>query len=61
MHGSNHEGRVFSGIRSLVLRALTSVKDLVVGWASDVYASGCVALLCLLVWRLFMCLSMQHD
>lgn len=48
MHGSNHEGRVFSGIRSLVFPMLISVKDLVVGWASCIFASMCVALLCLL-------------
>lgn len=49
VHGSNHEGRLFFGIWSLVFPVLMSVKDLVVGWASYVlvFASGCVALLCL--------------
>ena len=34
-----------------------SVKHLVVGWASSVYANACGPLLCLLVPKLFM----QHD
>ena len=61
MHGSSHEGMVLSSLRSLILRALIRVKQRVVGWASSVFASACIALLCWFVLRLFMCLLVQHD
>ena len=45
----------------LILLALTRVKQWVVGWASSVFASACIALLCQFVLKLFMCLLEQHD
>jgi hypothetical protein len=61
VHGSSHEGMVFSGVRALNLPAFMSVKHHVMGWARIVFASVYIALLCLQVCRLFMCLFMQHD
>lgn len=56
MHGNSQVGKV-----SLVLPALIYVKHLVMERASNVFASACVALLCRLVRRLFMCLFVQQD
>ena len=36
---------VLSGVRSLMFLALSRVKQQVVGWASSVFASACIALL----------------
>ena len=52
---------MLSSVRSLMLRALIKVKQWVVGWASIVFVSACIALLCRFVLRLFMFLLMQHD
>lgn len=61
VHGSSHESKEFFGLRSLVLLALTCAKHLAAGWASNVFASMCVALLCRLEWRSFMCMFVQHN
>ena len=61
MHGSSHEGVVLYGMWSFKLLALIMVKQRVVEWASSVFASVCIALLCQFVLRLFMCLLVQHD
>ena len=61
MHGTSHEGMVLSRVQLLVLHALIRVKDRVVGCANSVFASVCIVLLCRYVFRLFMCLFMQHD
>ena len=42
MHGSNHEGMVLSGVRSLMLPVLIRVKQQVMGWTSSVFASKCI-------------------
>jgi hypothetical protein len=60
VHGSSHKGVVLSGVHSLMLLVLIRVKQHVVGWASSVFASACTALACQFVFRLFMCLLMQH-
>ena len=52
---------VLSGVRSLMLPALIRVKQHVVGWASSVFASVCVALVCRFVFILLMCLLIQHG
>jgi hypothetical protein len=52
---------VLSGMRSLMLPALIMLKQRVVEWASSVFASVCIDLLCRFVLRLFMCLLVQHD
>lgn len=44
-----------------ILHALIIVKHLVVGWVSSVWAMVCMALLCQLVQRLFMCVFVQHG
>ena len=61
MHGSSHEGMVLSGVRSLMLPTSIRVKQQVVGWASSVFATMHIALLCWFVLRLFMCLLLQCD
>jgi hypothetical protein len=61
VHGRSHEGMVLSYLQSLILLVLIRVKQWVVGWASSVFASACLALLCWFVLRLCMCLLMQHD
>ena len=37
------------------------VKRLVIEWANSVFANACVALLCWLILKLFMCLFVQRD
>ena len=37
------------------------VKHLVMGWTRRVMASACTDFLCRLVWRLLMCLFVQHN
>jgi hypothetical protein len=61
MHGSDHDGMVLLGVWSFILPVLICVKQFVVGMAFSVLASTCIALLCCLVLRLFMCLFVQHD
>lgn len=31
------------------------------GWASSVFTTACIALLCWFVFKLFMCLVVQHE
>lgn len=57
--GRSHDGMVFSQVQSLNLPKLVSGKHLVAGWARSVLAKACVALLCRLVHRLFVCLFFQ--
>ena len=52
---------MLSGVQPLILQALTRVNQWVVGWASSVFVSAWIALLCWFVLRLFMCLLMQDD
>lgn len=52
--------RVLLGGLSLVLLAL-SVKHCVVGWARSVLAIAWTILFYRFVWRLLMCLFVQHD
>ena len=47
------------GVQSLMLPALIRVKQRVVGWASSVFASACIGLLCYIVLRVSMCSLMQ--
>ena len=61
MQGSSQEGMVLFGISSLFSPAFINVKHLDVGWANSGFANTCVALLCWLVFKLFMCLFVQHD
>ena len=49
MDGGSHEGMLLSSVQSLVLPTVIREKQRVVGWASSVFASACVALLCWLV------------
>lgn len=48
----NHDCLVFSGVHSISVSMLITVKHLVVGCASRVLTTARVALLCLLVRRL---------
>ena len=41
MHGSSHEVMVLSSVGSLILQALIRVKQRVVRWAGNVFASAC--------------------
>jgi hypothetical protein len=62
VHGTSHEGMVWSGVWSLVLHVLIRVMHRILGWARSVFA--CVRVCCLLcrfVLRLFMCSFFQHD
>ena len=52
---------VFPDVCSLKFPAFMSVKHLVVGCASSVLAIARTALLCQLMWRMFMCLFVQHE
>ena len=37
------------------------MKQYFVRWANSVWDNACAALFCMLVFRLFMCLILQHD
>lgn len=50
--GGRHDGTLLYGVRPLTFPTLISVKHHVVGYPLRVLASSCVALLCMLVWRL---------
>ena len=52
---------MLSDVRSLMLPTLIKVKQWVVGCASHVFASACTALLYRFVFRLFICLVVDHD
>lgn len=52
---------MLSGVPSLILLALIRVKHQVVGWASNVFAHACTALLCRFVLTLFMCLCCTNN
>ena len=61
MQESSHDGKVLSSVLLLNLHVFMSVKHLVVGRARRVSARACLALLCLLVMKLFMYLFVQHE
>ena len=61
VHGSSQDGMVMSMVQSLCLLTSINVKHLVLGWANNVFAYACVALLCWIILKLFMCLFVQHD
>ena len=54
VHGMSHDGMVLSGVWSLRVHILISVKQCLVGCALRVLANACVAFLWQLVLRLFM-------
>lgn len=56
-----HLGTMLFGGLSFILLAFISVKHLVLGWASSVWAIMCNALVCRLVRRLLMCVFVQHE
>ena len=49
------------GVRSLMLPTLIREKRRVMGWASNVFTSVCVALLCWFDLRLLVCVLVQHN
>jgi hypothetical protein len=53
MHGSGHEGLVFSIALSLVLRAFMRVKLRVVGWVNNVIARNMYCFDVLLLFKVF--------
>ena len=49
------------GVRSLMLSTLIREMQQAVGWASNVFAIVCIALLCWFDLRLLICVLVQHD